>query len=245
MLVKLMMKVVIGSAMVLIASAAMSESGGWVNKRFNVNAFERVYFKGDAALYLVQDPDLLIQQARIGQIAAYGATDKVAQLTFESVDGVLYIDAGDHSEVHELNIYLAVSQLKEVVCEGRGQIFGDGLTLQTLALEGHGAGQFNFQHLRVADLTVIGSGATSFEVSGAAEHQFVDLGGVGRYMARELASQISLVNVREAGQVDIWVKKVLDVTVQGSAQVRYSGKPWVLQQIYDTGVVDHLLKTSS
>jgi hypothetical protein len=242
---KLTVKVVIGLAIVLIASSAMPESGGWLNKRYNVDAFERVYFKGDAALYLVQDPDLYIQQARVGQIAAYGAADKLEQLTFESVDGVLYIDAGSHQAVNELVIYLAVSQLKEVVSEGRGQIFGDGLTLKTLALEGHGAGQFNFQHLRVADLTVIGNGATSFEVSGAAEHQFVDLGGVGRYMARELASQISLVNVREAGQVDIWVKKVLDVNVLGSARVRYSGKPWVLQQIYDTGAVDHLLKTSS
>ena len=245
MLAKPLAGILLALSMTLIASQAAAEPDGWGSQKFSVEQFERVYFKGNAQLHLVQKPALHNRLGRAGQIAIRGAPRSLEHLLIESVDGVLYIDAGDRQSAHELIIHLAVSQLKEVVSEGRGQIFGDGLTSHSLAIEGRGAGQFNLRGLRVADLTVIGNGETSFQVSGAAQHQFVDLGGVGRYMARELASQVSLVIVRGAGQVDIWVEEVLDVSVLGTARVRYSGKPWVSKQISDTGALDHLLRTSS
>ena len=91
----------------------------------------------------------------------------------------------------------------------------------------------------LADRALAG-GQTEFQVSGTAEHQFVELAGVGRYSAGELASQTSHVNVRGAGQVKLWVDELLDVKVLGAARVSYSGSPWVLQQISGSGAVRRL-----
>ena len=209
-----------------------------ITEERHVEPFEHIYLNGSAQLHLLQGQ--LEEGQNTSNVRVTGSPASLARLTFENADGVLYIDAGDRDKVEDLMIYLTVSDLSEVVTEGRGQVFADGLTLDSLSLEGRGSGRFEIQRLVVEDLIVVGKGSSSFQVSGAVEHQFVDLAGLGRYQAGALASQESQVNVRGAGEVELWVEELLDINVFGAARVRYSGTPWVMQKIFGSGAIDRL-----
>lgn len=218
--------------LLLCAAATAAAERTSHSRDYQLQSFERVYLNGNAQLHLVQGQPV--------PMTATGSVRSLDRLAFETADGALYIDAGEGQGAQPLVIHLAVEQLKEVVSEGGGQVLADGLTVHALALEGRGSGRFDLQGLDVGDLIVVGEGSTQFQVSGVAENQFVDLAGVGRYQAQQLASQTSQVSVRGAGMVDLWVEEVLDVNVFGSARVRYSGTPWVLQQISGSGAIDRL-----
>jgi hypothetical protein len=235
MVVKPSAAILISTCVVVFFSIQVRANQQVSEERF-VEPFEHIYLNGSAQLHLVQSRDG--ERQRTGHVRISGSPASLERLTIENADGVLYIDAGDRDDPEDLVIYLTVSVLSEVVTQGRGQVFADGLTLDSLSLEGHGSGRFELKRLDVEDLIVVGKGDSSFQVSGAVEHQFIDLAGMGRYQASELASQESQVNVRGAGQVDLWVEELLDINVFGAARVRYSGTPWVMQKVLGSGAID-------
>ncbi len=203
------------------------------SKEYAVDNFERVYVRGDAMVHLDQGGD--IRTAR-----AEGSDERLADLVVESSDGVLYIDAGSHPLDEGLVIHVPVAELKEIVNQGRGTVTGSDLRSSALALEGHGSGSFELAGLRVDDLVVIGVGATRFALSGAARHQAVELSGQGSYDASGLSTETSQVDVRGTGLVDLWVDELLDINLSGDARIRYTGTPWVQQQVFGAGVIDQL-----
>ncbi len=200
-------------------------------REYSLPSFERIYLHGSAQVHL--------QQRREGDapVLVKGVQTLLDKLSMESVDGVLYIDTGDFNDANaaDLVIQLPVAELKEVVSQGGSVVIAEGLSLAELTLEGHGLGRFELHHLRLDDLTVIGRGATQFNLSGETENQVVELAGVGRYQAAHLLSRNSQVLVSGAGDVDVWVEDILDVSILGSARLRYAGTPWVMQKILGAG----------
>ncbi len=195
-------------------------------RSYQVASFDRIYLNGNAQLHIAQVAALA--QPQLVPVVAAGTRQALAGLRVESVDGTLYVDAGEQQDAQDLVIHLRVFRLKEVLNEGRGHVFADGLSTPALTLEGTQAGQFDLRRIKVEDLVVLGAGRARFQISGAAEHQFVDLKGVGRYHGSDLTSRSSQVNVSDRGQVDVYAEELLDIVVFGDATVRYSGKPWVI-----------------
>ncbi len=202
-------------------------------REYSLPSFERIFVHGSAEVHLQQQHD------RDASVWAQGPQILLDNLSMESVDGVLYIETGDHIEADaaDLVIRLPVEDLKEVVSQGGSVVIAEGLSLADLTLEGHGVGRFELRHLRLHDLTVVGRGATQFNLSGETQNQVVELAGVGRYKAAELSSRNSQVLVSGAGDVDVWVEDILDVSIVGSARVRYAGTPWVMQKILGAGEI--------
>ena len=217
-------------AVILIGAATPAQAA---SQEYRVADFERIYISGDARVELHQD-------TAAGVALAEGAPHRLEDLSLESSDGVLYIDAGDVGNADNLVIRVAVGPLKEIVHEGRGTVAGEGLRAEALAVEGHGAGQIRLQGLRVDDLVVVGVGATRFAMSGEARHQVVELSGQGSYEASALATETSQIDVRGTCIVELWVEELLDINLFGDARIRYSGSPWVMQHVQGAGIVDQL-----
>ncbi len=218
-------------ALLAVGLAAQAAAG---SREYQVDAFERIYFSGDAQVWLHQ-------ASPAGIARAEGAPDRLEALSLETSDGVLYIDAGDAGAADDsLVIHVPVGTIKEIVNEGRGTLSGQDLRAAALAVEGHGAGQIHLDGLQVDDLVVVGVGATRFAMSGEARHQVVELSGQGTYDAAQLATETSQIDVRGTCIVELWVEELLDINLFGDARIRYSGTPWVMQQVQGAGIVDQL-----
>jgi len=199
--------------------------------------YERIHLIGNAQLMLVQEHT---QPPGVSEVTVSGAPQRLRELVIESSDGVLYIDAGDEHGTADVLICLTVKKLKELFSQGQSLVEVDGLIAESLIIESHGGGHIDIRHLDVADLTVVGAGASRFSVSGAVENQYVDLHGLGVYQAQGLASRTSQVSVRGSSEVELWVEELLDVNVFGNAKVSYSGRPWVQQHMFGTGAIRRL-----
>ncbi len=203
-------------------------------RSIEVAPYQRVHLVGDVLLYLEQNQAAQTDSAGIELL---GTPQSLRDLVIHSSDGVLFIDAGQRRYPQDLVIHLSVRQLQEVLSEGKAFVRADGLVAQTLALEGHGVSRFDLRRLDVQDLTIVGEDNAEFEVSGAAQNQFIDLQGLGSYKAQALASQTTQATIRGDGHVALWVEELLDVNIFGDAEVSYSGQPWVVQQVSGRGAI--------
>lgn len=221
----------------LVYAAGFTAATTHFDTALEVADYQRIHLTGTAQLMLIQEPE---QDAGVSAVTVSGAPQSLRELVIESSDGVLYIDVGDNLRIGDVSICLTVKELKELFSQGASLVEADGLIGESLIIESYGAGHIDIQHLDVADLTVVGSGTSRFSVSGAVENQYVDLQGPGAYQAQDLASRTSLVNVRGSSEVQLWVEDLLDVNVFGDAIVSYSGRPWVQQHMFGTGVIRRL-----
>lgn len=120
---------------------------------------------------------------------------------------------------------------------GSGDIRARDLAGTTLRLEIDGSGEglfrnISFDHL---DLEVDGSG--SFEVSGRADRQTVDIAGSGDFLADSLAGRSVRIRIAGSGNARVQAADSLDVRIGGSGDVRYTGNPVVSQRISGSGSV--------
>lgn len=212
--------------------AAVGVKGDWEHRHWTqLPAFDRIYVSGQVDVELSQDNQ--------HQVVARGSAQFVNGLQIECIDNALYIDAPE--ELSPGVVQVSVQQLKELVSQGGAVVRGDGLSFSDLALEAAGHDQFHFSRIQVADLVVIGREDARITMSGQALHQAIEMADAGHYNAAQLTSLTSAVSVQGAGEVDLHVAQLLDVSVFGNARVSYSGTPWVQRHVVDGGVVGQRL----
>ncbi len=212
-----------------------------------VAPFERIFISGNARVRLTQAPRQPGQDATLqGQHTHVRLTSadpgllRSADLSaalLESADGALYIDTRHVTNDALLEVAVCVEELKEVVIAGAGRVTADRLRAANLVLEGTGSGLFDLHALDLQHLVVVGAGETSFQLSGYAKNQHVELDGVGHYSAHGLHSTFSQVRVHGSSLVDVWAEELLAIDINGFGDVRYNGSPHVLQQISGRGGV--------
>ncbi len=226
----------------MIYAAGFTAATTKFDTAMQVADYERIHLIGNAQLVLVQEngSSASAPDGGVSEVSVSGAPHSLRKLVIESSDGVLYIDAGDNQSIADVLIYLTVKELKELFSQGQSVVEADSLIGESLFIESRGGGHIDIARLDVADLTVVGAGASRFSVSGAVENQYVDLQGLGVYQAQGLASQTSQVNVYGSSEVELWVEELLDVNVFGSAKVSYSGRPWVQQHMFGKGAIRRL-----
>ena len=162
------------------------------------------------------------------------------QVSTEVVDGVLYIDAGSSKQNDVVVIQLQAPTLEEVYLAAPSTLTSAGIRGASFVLESHSGGSINLQNIEVDDLSVHLQGPSRMQIQGTAQHQTVSVDGVASYSAQNLVSETSQVTVRGSGQINLWVEKLLDVDIFGSAKVNYQGSPWVSQRIKGSGNLFHL-----
>ncbi len=73
--------------------------------------------------------------------------------------------------------------------------------------------------------TVDASGASSFELTGAAERLALEVSGSGNIQARKLSAPTVIASVSGAGQIEVTATSTLSASVSGAGSIDYWGKP--------------------
>lgn len=218
--------VVLGSLYLLVMTFAWA--GSLDGRVENLGTFENVHISGSLEVNISQD--------RVQSVQVQG---DASSLDLESVDGTLYIDNAGTSPVA---ISIALPELNEVVVRGAAEVTMSGFHGDTLVLDGANAGgdtgRIVVDRMRFDHLLVSSSGQFDFDLHGTATHQDVSIHGTGRYGAEGLLSQTSVVAVTGVGVVSLWAEQLLDLDVDGRAQIVYLGTPWVNKQISGSASVE-------
>ena len=227
------MSLMVLSAAFLTATAplAFASAQNGLSREYEVESFDRVYFSGPGTLRL--------RQGDAPSLQAQASAEVLDLLVVETYDGVLFIESPE-TNAESLIINLTLSELREVVSNGRSLIVGQSLKVANLSLEGNGAGRFDFSGLEADELLVTGHDSTDFTVSGHVKRQVLNLEGDGDYRAFDLSSRSVEATVNGAGYVLLTVADLLDIRLAGAARVRYAGSPFVSQQVSGSGSIQRV-----
>lgn len=130
---------------------------------------------------------------------------------------------------------VTLPQIERLAIAGSGNIEGDDLVAEVLALEIGGSGDLLIPALTARTLTAEIGGSGNIAVGGEAQVQSIGIGGSGDYDALDLISREANVTIGGSGTVTLRVAAQLDVTIDGSGDVIYYGNPLVQQEINGSG----------
>jgi hypothetical protein len=132
---------------------------------------------------------------------------------------------------------LRVKDLSAIELSGEGRVEAHDLKTSRLKVVSRGAGDVRIDGLNCDDLRVATYGAGSIRLTGTVTSQQVALFGAGGYIADQLRSQDTTVELRGAGRVAVNATGSLDVGIWGNGVVEYTGNPRLNQSVSGIGRV--------
>ncbi len=222
------LKISIGMAVILLLASACGiiptrGSGNLVSETREVSGFDTVVFSGAGDVEIIQD----------GTESITIETDDDVMQYVETVvrDGTLYVGLdfdGIASIIPtEVNVTLHVVTLTGITASGAWSVHAESLETDSLEALISGTGSIRIDLLTATDLVADISGAGEFEIAGQVTSQQVGISGTGKYHAGDLQSEVVVIDISGAGEATLWVTESLDVTVSGTGQVDYYGRPQV------------------
>lgn len=86
------------------------------------------------------------------------------------------------------------------------------------------------------------NGTGTLNYSGQINTQKITINGSGDYLAKNLASQQTEIDINGSGDVEVMTSKKLDVAISGSGSVDYIGEPEINQDISGSGRIKKLVE---
>lgn len=161
-------------------------------------------------------------------------------LTSEVRDGVLVLGSEHRfawGPTSPVQYRLVVDGLEGVAVDGSGSVSLDAASGDRLDVTIRGSGDVEVGEVDVDEVAVQVSGSGDVRLSGAARTGRVVIEGSGDVDARWLTVDEAAVVVRGSGDVGVDVSDTLDVRIDGSGGVTYTGDARVTQQVNGSGSV--------
>lgn len=158
------------------------------------------------------------------------APDLEAEQIDLALDGSGDIDTGK-LRANTVKIRLAGS--------GTLDISGSQAKRQTLHLDG--SGNIRLDGLEADELEVRIQGSGDVDVTGGqVAQQDITIHGSGEYRARDMACGQAHVSIPGSGLATLNVRDRLEITIMGSGDVLYAGRPTIRQSITGSGTIRHI-----
>jgi hypothetical protein len=125
---------------------------------------------------------------------------------------------------------------------GSGDIIMNKAILNTANLEVTGSGKLSTTDLVADTLSTNMSGSGDCILNGEVNHQSIAIYGSGSYNAGTLQSQVATVKIIGSGDSHVWATDELYITIAGSGDIAYQGKPVVKQMVTGSGDVTGLTR---
>jgi hypothetical protein len=157
------------------------------------------------------------------QVRVYAGENVIDRVVTASSGGVLELDIRDRGIVigsdplGDVEVEVEASALEGVEIEGAGDVVLDGLDAQELELEVEGAGDI--------------------DASGTVDRLTATIEGAGNANLLDLRARTARVVVEGAGDAELNVSEELDVSVEGAADVSYTGDPRVTSDVSGAGEI--------
>ena len=188
--------------------------------------------------------DIFLTQSDIASLTLEGDVELLDHIKTEVNQGELVISYKNWLDFllipRSLKIYATMKDIHGVKVSGRGTLKADAIDTDQLKLNISGSGDIEIGHLTAENLEVATSGSGQFNISGKVNKQNVRVSGSGKYEAAGLDSQQAVVRVSGACRATLNAQEALDVSVSGSAEVRYAGSPRLRQRVSGSASIRHL-----
>ena len=217
-------------------SGSVAGSGRVITETRAISEVNALTLGGVGELTIIQgEPESLVIEAEdnilpLIQTVTQGGTLEISE-------------KGNTEPTRPIQFKLTVSELKKVVSTGAATVHADKFSspgLLEIVLEG--AGSLEMGNLECGSLKVVLSGAASAKVQGRTRDQNVEISGSADYVADDMRTQSTKIDISGAGSAKVWAIEGLDVQIGGSGNVDYFGEPTVKKEIGGSGSVHSLGK---
>lgn len=134
-------------------------------------------------------------------------------------------------KIHEVEYHLSAKNMQRLSVFGQGIVTGQTpIQSDTFILRMSGDAQVNL-NLNVNRLVLDQLGDTTVELQGKAKYQDLVFSGNGIYNGFKLQSEEADVAISGNGKVNLNVKDILRIKVNGKAIVRYKGTPTITKDV--------------
>ena len=215
-----------------LAVAEARTEAAVAQRRFDIPAFDSVQI--DVAC------DVRLFPAKTAGLTAKAAPNVLQALQARVSANTLHITAGSFQTGQPIELSIGYQTLSRLVASAAGQVQLQGPTSGTFSLVVDGGVELDGRGLNVSALNVDSRGGGSVRLSGTAKRQVIALQGAGDYHAFDLGSQVALVNLEGAGDVELTVSSTLEVVLEGAGSVRYRGAARVKRRGDGAGTVQQL-----
>jgi hypothetical protein len=194
-----------------------------VSETREVEMFEKIVFEGVG--------DIEITQGETQSLEIEGDSNILEQIITETKDGTLRISHKSslwnlfQFDSAKVSVKLVSPKISGLHIIGIGDINGSNLEGESLGVSISGSGDVDLKQVRFdeIDSRIIGNG--DITISGQTIVQVVSISGSGSYNGEKLSSTEAGVRISGSGDVFVDVKELLDVSITGSGDVKYSGSP--------------------
>ena len=176
----------------------------------------------------------IIQESSIPVELAFGLNQKVEVTGYANLinlmrtsveDDLWRIDFNENVCSSGMKITITLPQLDRVIIEGSGDVKGvTPFQSSTLKLHIKGSGSIDLE-VSAEDVEVEIDGSGDVKLQGRGEILNVELDGSGNVIAEKLTSKEVTIDSDGSGNVKTSVSDLLDVDLQGSGSVYYTGNP--------------------
>ena len=178
----------------------------------NVSGFEEVELRGVG--------NVSVEQTGSESLSVEAEEDVLPKLRTEVVNNRLILGPKPNTTIHTtepINYKLTVKDLNALAVSGSGNVEGEGISTDRLAVTISGAG-----HVKTG---------------GEAGKQEINISGSGDYRAEDLESKEVKIDVAGSGSALVNVSEELDAKISGVGSVEYIGDPTVSQDVSGVGRV--------
>lgn len=135
----------------------------------------------------------------------------------------------------ELKLIIEFIDINSLDIEGASKVINDSIIkTDRLEVEFEGAVTATL-NIEVRNFELDIKGASIVEVSGSTDYQDIDISGVGVLKANKLISRKTEIEVSGSSKAFVNATELLDVEINGTSEVKYSGNPSIKQKITGLG----------
>ncbi len=200
-------KLVLMISMITIFLLAMTACSKVSEKR-DVSGFNKVTLSGDGDLFIEQgDTESLTIEAQenVMEFIETIVSGGTLSISIHEKDG-----KKPPRSLGGVKYYLKVKDLDGISAFGSGEISSSDFVTDTIAIN------------------IGGSGTVT--LSGEAKSQEIKIDGSGKYSAKDFKTSECTVKINGSGSANVNVTVSLDITINGSGDVKYVGDPSVKRQ---------------
>jgi hypothetical protein len=207
-------------------------SGNVITETRSISALTDVDVSGDFEIHLKQAATTTL---------TINAEDNIMGVIETGVRGnTLYVRVKDRTSLHHhkpMKVYIQSPIFQRVQFDGSGTIDNqDTIHTSLFKFELNGSGD-GWMVLDVNDLTTTINGSGKMVLKGSANTHNSEINGSGEIAGIDLEVQKSTITISGSGDHSAFVRKNLDVRINGSGEVYYKGEASLVTNIKGSGKV--------
>lgn len=149
------------------------------------------------------------------------------KLTIKYKNDIVMLFPKNYKPTDAIRIRITTTDIEELKVNGSASFKGANnyvLNTDKLKIDINGSGRVELE-VKVKELDVDVSGSGELSLLGVANKQDINISGSGKYLALDLETQETKIDVSGSGEAEVSAENKLDINISGSGKISYKGDP--------------------